>query len=135
MYEVYLDGEHSRNTVSQYWQSNATRSLVQVKAVFPKQGLEMVAQVYSNPKLGCLVVELIRRAGDAFEFNNLREDLAQELEGVISGAADVKAVASRWVMQGLKYPCSRACTNRRPNVCLGTRLGDIGYVFYLSSVT
>lgn len=72
-----------------------------MKAVFPKQGLEIVAQVYSNPKLGCLVVEVIRRAGDAFDFNDLREDLVQELEGVISGAADLKAIAikSRYAME------------------------------------
>ena len=57
----------------------------------------MVAQVYSNPKLGCLVVELTRRAGDAFEFNTVRDKLGQELGSVISGAADVKAIASRCV--------------------------------------
>lgn len=55
----------------------------------------MVAQVYSSPDLGCLVVELTRRAGDAFMFNELRENLAKQLGPIISGAADVKAVASK----------------------------------------
>lgn len=55
----------------------------------------MVAQVYSSKDLGCLVVELVRRAGDAFAFNSVREELARELAGVISGAADVEAIASK----------------------------------------
>ncbi|CAM9381625.1 unnamed protein product [Ectocarpus sp. 4 AP-2014] len=66
-----------------------------VKAVFPGDGLEMVAQVYSNPNLGCHVVELTRRAGDAFTFNEIREILAKDLGSMISGAADVKAIASK----------------------------------------
>ncbi|CAM9642585.1 unnamed protein product [Laminaria digitata] len=66
-----------------------------VKAVFPSIGLELVAQVYSNPNLGCLVVELTRRAGDAFEFNRIRESLANALGDLISGAEDVKAIASK----------------------------------------
>lgn len=68
---------------------------IQVKAMFPDQGLEMVVQIYSNTNLGCLVVELTRRTGDAFEFNAVRENLAQGLGGVISGAADIEAIASR----------------------------------------
>lgn len=79
-------------------QRSPVHILVQVKAVFPSHGLEMVAQVYSNSKLGCLVVELTRRAGDAFEFNKLRENLAKELGSIISGAGDVKAVASKCVL-------------------------------------
>lgn len=71
--------------------------VLQVKAVFPGHGLEMVAQVYSSPDLGCLVVELTRRAGDAFKFSELREDLAKQLGPIISGAADVKAIASKCV--------------------------------------
>lgn len=70
---------------------------LQVKAVFPGDGLEMVAQVYSSSKLGCLVVELTRRAGDAFKFSELRENLAKQLGPIISGAADVKAIASKCV--------------------------------------
>lgn len=66
-----------------------------VKAVFPGHGLEMVAQVYSSPDLGCLVLELTRRAGDAFKFSELRENLAKQLGSVISGADDVKAIASK----------------------------------------
>lgn len=57
----------------------------------------MVAQVYSSSELGCLVVELTRRAGDAFKFNELRENLAKQLGPIISGAADVKAIASKCV--------------------------------------
>lgn len=57
----------------------------------------MVAQVYSSPKLGCLVVGLTRRSGDAFKFNELRENLAKELGSIISGAADVKAIAKKCV--------------------------------------
>lgn len=59
--------------------------------------MEMVAQVYSSPELGCLVVELTRRGGDAFKFNELRENLAKQLGPIISGAADVKAIASKCV--------------------------------------
>lgn len=54
----------------------------------------MVAQVYVDQH-GCLVVELIRHAGDAFVFNELRENLARMLGNAISGADDVKAIASR----------------------------------------
>lgn len=72
-------------------------SLLQVKAVFPGDGLEMVAQVYASPNLGCHVVELTRRAGDAFTFNEIREILARDLGSMISGAADVKAIASKCV--------------------------------------
>lgn len=59
----------------------------------------MVVQVYDTNH-GCLVIELTRRAGDAFEFNAVRENLAQGLGGVISGAADIEAIASRCVGQG-----------------------------------
>lgn len=68
-----------------------------MKAVFPSHGLEMVAQVYSSPMLGCLVVELTRRSGDAFKFKELRENLTTELGSIISGAADVKAIARKCV--------------------------------------
>lgn len=57
----------------------------------------MVAQVYSSPKLGCLVVELTRRSGDAFKFNEVRENLATDLGSIVSGAADVKAIARKCV--------------------------------------
>eukprot|EP00904_Undaria_pinnatifida_P011192 jgi/Undpi1/7202/HiC_scaffold_22.g09676.m1 len=66
-----------------------------VKAIFPSFGLEMVAQVYSNPNLeDVLVVELTRRAGDAFEFTKIRENLAEEMGELISSSEDVKAIAS-----------------------------------------
>lgn len=78
--------------------------MIQVKAVFPRHGLEMVAQVYADKALGCLVVELIRRTGDAFEFKAVRETLARDLGGVISSAADVQAIARRYVVR----KCSRA---------------------------
>lgn len=71
--------------------------LLQVKAVFPGDGLEMVAQVYSSPNLRCHVVEFTRRAGDAFTFNEIRETLAKDLGSMISGAADVNAIASKYV--------------------------------------
>lgn len=73
-------------------------TLVQVKAIFPSFGLEMVAQVYSNPNLeDVLVVELTRRAGDAFEFTKIRENLAEEMGELISSSEDVKAIASMCV--------------------------------------
>lgn len=92
--------------------------LLQVKAVFVRHGLEMVAQVYSSKELGCLVVELTRRAGDAFVFNDARENLARELAGVISGAADVKAIANRCVLQALvSMNISSSCS---VHVCVKT---------------
>lgn len=57
--------------------------------------------MYANKELGCLVVELIRRAGDAFEFNDVRKNLARELGSVVSGAEDVKALASRYMTTAL----------------------------------
>ncbi|CAM9672933.1 unnamed protein product [Hapterophycus canaliculatus] len=66
-----------------------------VKAVFPGHELEMVAQVYSSHEAGCLVVELTRRAGDAFKYNELRGTLAKELGSIVSSAADVAAMASK----------------------------------------
>lgn len=72
---------------------------MQVKAVFPGDGLEIVAQVYSSPELGCLVVDLTRRTGDAFKFNELRENLAKELGPIVSGAADINAMASKCVIR------------------------------------
>lgn len=71
----------------------------QVKAVFPGHGLEMVAQVYASPEVGCLVVELTRRAGDAFKYNEFRESLAKELGSIVSSAADVVAMASKCVLR------------------------------------
>lgn len=76
---------------------------MQVKAVFPSIGLELVAQVYSNPNLGCLVVELTRRAGDAFEFTRIRESLANALGDLISCAEDVKAIASKCVEGSIAF--------------------------------
>lgn len=67
----------------------------QIKAVFPSKGLELVAQVYSDPKLRCLVVDLTRRAGDAFYFKELREELTKALGSTISSDADIKAIARR----------------------------------------
>lgn len=67
----------------------------QIKAIFPSKGLEMVAQVYSDPKLRCLVVELTRRAGDAFYFKQVREKLTEALGSTISSDADIKAIARR----------------------------------------
>lgn len=60
--------------------------------------------MYANKELGCLVVELIRRAGDAFAFNDVRKNLARELGSVVSGAEDVKALASRYVTLRHGYP-------------------------------
>lgn len=85
-------------------------TFVQVKAIFPSFGLEMVAQVYSNPNLeDVLVVELTRRAGDAFEFMKIREKLAKKMGESISGAGDVKAIASMCVeaSMAIDSTCSR----------------------------
>ena len=87
------------------------RSLVQVKAIFPSIGLEIVAQVYSNPNLGCLVVELTRRAGDAFKFNTIREDLAKALGDLISGTEDLKAIASKCVEESILFVSAFLCNN------------------------
>lgn len=54
-----------------------------------------MAQVYSDPKLRCLVVELTRRAGDAFYFKEVREELTQALGSTISSDADIKAITRR----------------------------------------
>eukprot|EP00752_Nemacystus_decipiens_P017568 g15743.t1 len=90
-----------------------------VKAVFPGHGLEMVAQVYSSPELGCLVVELTRRAGDAFKFNELRENLAKQLGAIISGAADVNAIASKDAFdedpEAMSFPV--AVAEQQPELC------------------
>ena len=63
--------------------------------------------MYSNPNLGCLVVELTRRAGDAFEFNEIRERLAKALGDLISGAEDMKAVASKCVEGSIAFDSTR----------------------------
>ncbi|CAM9347030.1 unnamed protein product [Pylaiella littoralis] len=90
-----------------------------VKALFAGHGLEMVAQVYSSPKLGCLVVGLTRRSGDAFKFNELRENLAKELGSIISGAADVKAIAKKDAFdedpEVMSFPL--AVVERQPEHC------------------
>lgn len=97
----------------------------QVKAIFPHQGLEIVAQVYVDKTLGCLVVELTRRAGDAFKFNTVREDLAQGLDGVISGAADVEAIASRCVGIGSHVSRSHVPILVNYSLCCGWDQGII----------
>ncbi|CAB1099358.1 unnamed protein product [Ectocarpus sp. CCAP 1310/34] len=94
-----------------------------VKAVFPGDGLEMVAQVYSSPNLGCHVVELTRRAGDAFAFNEIRETLAKALGSMISGAADVKAIASKDAFdedpEVMSFPM--AIPGRQPEHCASAK--------------
>lgn len=91
---------------------------MQVKAIFPSIGLEMVAQVYSNPNLGFLVVELTRRAGDAFKFNTIREDLAEKLGDLISGADDMKAIASKCVEGCIAFDSACLCDNHGLVKCL-----------------
>ncbi|CAM9272498.1 unnamed protein product [Choristocarpus tenellus] len=71
------------------------RETAKVKAIFAGCGLEMVAQVYTGKDPRCFVVDVMRRTGDAFKFNHAREQLSLQLGEVVSGLADVKAVASR----------------------------------------
>lgn len=84
---------------------------MQVKAIFSSIGLEMVVQVYLNPNLGCLVVELTRRAGDAFKFNTIRESLAKALGDLISGAEDMKTIASKCVEESIVFDSAHVCDN------------------------
>lgn len=88
--------------------------LAQVKAVYPARGLEMVAQVYSSKEAGCLVMELVRRAGDVFDFTNMRNNLVQQLGSNISSSADVLAMASRSVCHADVCP---DVTSPRLNSC------------------
>lgn len=78
----------------------------------------MVAQVYASPEVGCLVVELTRRAGDAFKFKELREDLAKELGSIVSSAADVVAMASKYVMTFCALAHDGRCVTDPPGLWL-----------------